>query len=101
MYDFFGNFIDSQHLWRVEAGTALIPDIVKAWDVREVGSANDLPEAFWQHSPYWWRPPRTGSARYFVSDGFRTDSRGGDGSFYMMVYDETTELLYVWYKNNF
>ena len=101
VYDCWGNFIDTQHLWRVEVSPELIPAVVQQCRVVERVSAQEMPAAFWRELPYWWRPPATGRARYFASPGFRTDVRGGDGQFYLMAFDEITKILYVWHKNNF
>ncbi len=101
VYDCWGNFIDSEHLWRVEVSPELIPALVQHCGVVELESAEQVPGAFWWQLPYWWRPPRTGPARYFASPGFRTDVRGADGQYYLMAYDDAGGVLYVWHKNNF
>lgn len=101
VYDFWGNFIDSQHLWQVEVSVEAIPALVRDFRVRELTGAEEVPDDFWGQMPYWWRPPRTGPARYFISPGFQTDTRGIDGHFYLMAYDEAAGVLYVWFKNNF
>jgi hypothetical protein len=101
VYNCWGNFIDSQHLWRIEVNSEVIPALVRECDLRELDSAEEVPGAFWRQMPYWWRPPQSGPARYFISPGFRVDSRGQDGSHYLMVYDEASGVLYVWHKNNF
>ena len=101
VYDCWGNFIDKQHLWRVEVGPEVIPAIVRECELRELIAAGDVPDAFWRQLPYRWRPPRAGPARYFVSSGFQADKRGRDGSHYLMAYDEAGGVLYVWHKDNF
>jgi hypothetical protein len=99
VYDFWGNFIDRQHLWRVQMSPELIPILVKKFGLIEVDSADEVPKEFWQQQPYWWRPSRSG--RFFISPGFQADRRGADGDHFLMMYDESTSVIYVWYKNNF
>jgi hypothetical protein len=101
VYECWGGFIDSQYLWRVEIGLELIPAIMRQFDLRELQVADDVPSGFWRQWPYWWRPPRTGAARYFIRPGFEGNARGDDAGHYLMAYDEAHKVLYVWHKNNF
>jgi len=101
VYDCWGNFINSQHLWRVEVGPEVVSPFARTCELKELAAAGEVPAAFWSQVPYWWRPPRVGPARYFISSGFRDDTRGSDGNYYLVAYDETGGVLYVWYKNNF
>jgi hypothetical protein len=101
VYECWGGFIDSQYLWRVEIDPELIPAVLRQFELKELKAAGDVPSSFWRQWPYWWRPPRTGAARYFISPRFEGNARGDDGSHYLMAYDEAHRVLYVWHKNNF
>ncbi len=101
VYDFVGNFFDSEHLWRIELAPELVPVIVRSWGVPELGSAAELPAAFWRQPPYWWRPRPDGPSRYFMSSGFNPNGRGQDGTHYVFLYNEAEGALYAWVKNNF
>jgi uncharacterized membrane protein (UPF0136 family) len=101
VYNFWDNFIDSQHLWRVEMAPEVAESLVSQWNLRELASADNVPRAFWRWMPCWWRPPQSGPARYFMSSGFEPDGRGSDGSHFLIAYDVPRRILYVWHKNNF
>jgi len=101
VYDFWGNFIDSEHLWRVKVNAEIVTAVAKECSARELASADEVPGAFWHQSPYWWQPSRNRPGRYFMSAKFEADGRGQDGPHYLLVYDELDSVLYVWFKNNF
>jgi hypothetical protein len=101
VYNFWDNFIDSQHLWRVEAAPEVAESLVSQWNLRELASEDNVPRAFWRWMPWWWRPPKSGPARFFISPGFEPDGRGFDGSHFLIAYDVPRRMLYVWHKNNF
>lgn len=101
VYSFWDNFIDSQHLWRVEVAPEVAESLVSQWSLRELASADNVPRAFWRWMPCWWRPPQSGPARYFKSPGFDLDGRGTDGTHFLIAYDVSRRVLYVWHNNNF
>jgi hypothetical protein len=100
VYDFWDNFIDSEHLWRIEAKPELLPLLVDAFDLRELPVA-DVPTRFWTQPPYWWQPSRSADARAFITPSFLAGSRGPDGDHYLMLYDPHDQVLYAWVKHNF
>ena len=63
MYDFWGNFIDQQHLWRVEAKPELLPLVMREFGALELASVDEMPDAFWSQPPYWWKPKRNRPGR--------------------------------------
>jgi hypothetical protein len=101
VYNFWDNFIDQQHLWRVEVKPELLPLLRQEIGVVELASVDEVPDAFWNHPPYWWNPKRNRPARYFMSSKFDPVNRGPDGIHYLLMYDQATEVLYVWVKDNF
>jgi hypothetical protein len=93
------NLIDPQHLWRVEISREAIPVLVNDCKLTELGSSNEVPRQFWTQAPYWWHPPKTGKARYFITPGFSPETIiSSEDGHYLMAYDESVEVLYVWRK---
>ena len=43
VYDFWGNFIDTEHVWRIEAKPELIPLLIEHWRLKELESADEVP----------------------------------------------------------
>lgn len=101
VYDFPTNFIDTEHLWRVEVKPALMKRLIENLELKELPGPDAVPGDFWRLTPHWWDPPRDRTGRYFRTSEFPTQSRGPDGVFYLMAYDEAHSLLHVWHKNNF
>lgn len=101
VYHCWGKFIDSEQLWRVEVSPELVSRIASGLGARELLSNDEVPTEFWGHWPYWWQPSRNGPGRYFMSAKFEADRRGQDGHHYLIVYDEATSILYVWFQDNF
>jgi hypothetical protein len=101
VYAFWSNFIDSQYLWRIEIDPDLIPLLKRELRVGELSSVSEVPGAFWSQPPYWWTPDKNAKARYFKSSGFVAESRGQDGNYYLLMYDEAQGVVFIWAKHNF
>jgi hypothetical protein len=101
VYDFWGNFIDTEHLWKIHTRPELLPVLVEQWRLKELTSAAQVPAAFWSQPPYWWKPHRKENARYFMSAKFVAGERGVDGDHYLLMYDEEANVIFAWAKLNF
>jgi hypothetical protein len=98
-YD-LGGFIDHEFLWRIEAPSPVVDRLVKSFILHPVGTADEVPGAFWRQPPCWW-PRKSDRAKYYKSEHFVADRRGRDGSHYFLMHNEQEGAIYVWYKDNF
>jgi hypothetical protein len=101
VYDFWGNFIDSEHLWKVEVSAECLARFVDEYRLSESPSEVGLPRQFWSQPPYWWDPPKSGRLQFFRSGKFDPINRGQDGIHFLLLYDEEAGVLYAWVKYNF
>lgn len=100
VYDFWGNFIDHEHLWRIEAKPELRDSLAQRLDLRQL-PLDQVPASFWRQPPYWWRLRKDAAAKFFISQGFVADRRGPDGEHFLLMLDEEAAVIYGWYKSNF
>lgn len=95
-----GSFIDSEHVWRMPLTTAELRTVIENYGLTSV-AANKVPSSFLRVFPGRWRPSRDAQNRFYSTPGFPADSPGPDGEYYFVMYDSTSQWLFVWYKSNF
>jgi len=100
-YDLQGVYTYQQYFWRVEVSPVLLSALVRSCGAKELGSAAEVPPAFWRLPPCWWRPNRNGAAKFFMTPDFDPANRCEDGCHYLLMYDEAEGVLYAWVKENF
>lgn len=95
-----GGFLDTENVWRLPMDQPKLEQAVRDLEVHEVPDAQ-VPDDFWDSFPRRMRPPNSPSNRYFMSEDFPVDGRGGDGLHHLAMYDPIGHKLHVLEINNF
>jgi hypothetical protein len=95
-----GSFIDSEHVWRITLAPDQVNRVIAHYGLSEVPEEN-VPAAFWESFPGWWRPSAGANSRYLSTPAFPLHNRGPDGDHCFALHDVASQRLYVWYKFNF
>jgi hypothetical protein len=95
-----GRFIDEEYVWRQPFISSKLPDLADKFQLTEIPPQDVSPE-FFEVFPYLWRPSFGPNCTFYATQGFDTVSRGNDGEHYYIMFDPDTQMLYVWYKDNF
>ncbi len=94
-----GGFLNSDYLWRFEAGPETVALIVTELNLKPAGVVE---KAFWEQPPEDWPKAMPVGGEAYRSDGFRFPPRvAGDGRHYFLVYDKERGVVYVWFMDNF
>lgn len=96
-YD-LGGFLDREWLWRIDADSATISQIVNNLGL---SSTSTVPESFWHMRPHYWPRSMPAGGKSFQSSMFSANVRGADGEHYFLLYDKVQGRAYVWVKSNF
>lgn len=96
-----GSFVDREWLWFARMTPEDVAMFIKAFQLAEVNASGGVPAQFFDMPPYWWRPQIDSPVTAYSTSDFPTGQRGPDGLHLFMLYDEESEELYVWVKDNF
>jgi hypothetical protein len=92
------SFIDSAHLWRIDAGADLIESII---DGLELQPTEEIPPGFWAMPPYYWPRSLPANAKAYRSADFSLYGRGPDGDHHFLVHDRTGNRAFILLQRNF
>lgn len=96
-YD-LGGFIDSQHLWRLDAGAPVVAKVIQRLRLQQT---NSVPSRFWAMPPHYWPRNMPANAEVFQSPDFSGNDRGPDGDLFLVLHDKNRQRAYIWLKANF
>jgi len=91
--------VDREYLWRIsDRNGDLLSKILNNLNLPQFQT---MPKEFWEMSPYYWPKSKPADSFIFKSINFDAQTRGDDGSHYLILYDTNKNTLFVWYKANF
>lgn len=96
-----GSFMDEEWLWSAQLPVEEMEMFAEAFQLVEVNNFDDVPIQFFDMPPYWWRPQLGSSVTIYSTPDFPLEQRGRDGLYLLILYDEKSEELYAWIKDNF
>ena len=97
---YLGGFIDTAYSWRVPVPRERLGQVVRTSQLATF-SASSVPDDFWTAFRPGWEPPRRADARFYATPDFPLGERGSDGDFLLGMYEENSQLFYVYMKANF
>lgn len=96
-YD-LGGFIDKQYLWRLDAGTSIVTQVIQRLRVQQT---NSVPSKFWAMPPHYWPRKMPENADVYQNPNFWGNDRGPDGDLFCVLHDKDHQRAYIWLKSNF
>jgi len=88
-----GFYVDFYYVWRMNASTGLVSHLTHKWGLGQA-SAPDIAQ-FWRDMPECWATPNSSSQRrYYAAHRQKSDN-------FIVMVNDTTQLVYVWYWFNF
>jgi len=98
-YYCLAHFLDTEYLWQAQVEPRAFREMMRRLRLSRIDVEEDVPGAFMDHSPYWWKPTRSGVA--YATEGFPAEQRGSDGWHALVTYEAETHMLHAWIKDNF
>jgi hypothetical protein len=93
-------FIDRSFVATLRVRPGAIAALVAATQMKEI-PATEVPESFWAHPPFWWTIRGGTAAHVYATPYFSFEGRGRDGDHYLLIEEQETGEVFVYFQNNF